>query len=274
MRLRTFNAGMMLLSFACCAAQSPLAADAPQVVKTITAHADPSFEVATIRLNPTDGGWRLQPTLDGYTGLRVTLLYLIEEAYGLYDEQRISAGPAWLKSSKFDLEAKIDVAEVPDYKKLALGRRRAMLRQLLAERFGLKLHHESKDFEAYALVPAKGGAKLVESKPAAVEEASVQGINCHVTKSARGYLKLEGCSMTALAGILRIPVQRTVVDRSGLIGRYDFELHWRPEDSPDMDGDWPSVFTALTEQLGLRLQPAKVPMDTIVIDAAEMPSGN
>jgi uncharacterized protein (TIGR03435 family) len=80
--------------------------------------------------------------------------------------------------------------------------------------------------------------------------------------------------MTDLAGILRGPVGRTVVDRSGLAGRYDFELHWRAEDSPGTDGDWPSIFTALPEQLGLKLQVAKVAVDTIAIDAAEMPSGN
>jgi uncharacterized protein (TIGR03435 family) len=147
-----------------------------------------------------------------------------------------------------------------------------MLQSLLADRFSLKVHHESKVLPIYELVVAKDGSKMKESD---FPESNTNGI---------GRLTAKGMPMADVALLLTIFVNRFVVDKTGLRGRYDFDLHWTPDswvDVPEQISRFlpekvfgPSIFTALREQLGLRLQPTKGPVDILVIDHIERPSEN
>jgi len=238
----------------------------------------PTFEVASIRQNKTNNGrWRMNFTLDGLSAFGVSLQYVIHDAYGIYDDRLWSGGPPWLNSEKFDIEAKFDSSE---FKELTLEQRRAMLQQLLADRFKLVLHHEAREFPLYALVLAKNGPKLQESKPENIQHSRLDGgAVCLIPRSKIGVVAFQGCSIHDLVSRLSssLDVGRTVVDRTGLASRYDFELHWMPDRNSttapsELSG--PSIFTALQEQLGLKLESTKGPLDTIVIDHAEMPSEN
>jgi uncharacterized protein (TIGR03435 family) len=238
------------------------------------------FDVASVRLNLTPAqGWRMSFTDDGITAKDVTLLYAIEEAYGLYDEQLWSGIQPWIKEKRFDIEARYDMEKYPH---LSLDQRRAMLRQLLAERFKLIVHHERKAFPLYALTLAKGGLKFEETKPEDLHFSSTYGPVCQVLRSNVGLTEMRGCSMAQLAlniaGWTRNELGRMIVDDTGLTGRYSFSLNWTPDTSPPSNSleaaDGPSIFTAVQEQLGLRLRSEKGVLDTIAIDYVEMPTEN
>ncbi len=231
-----------------------------------------AFDVATIRPNLASHFWRLEATPDGYTGTYVSLRKLVQEAYGVYDDKLLTGGPAWIDEDKFDLEAKFDPADVPNATKLSFRQRADMLRAVLADRFQLKVHFEKRDFPAFNLVVAKGGPKLTAT-PADKITTTVGGPSC---LHRIGQFSLQGCTMGALADSLRGPTGRTVIDQTGITGRYDFELHYTPDntpaDSPLAGG--PSIFTAVQEQLGLKLSPSTAPLDILVVDSAQKPSEN
>ncbi|HXE08589.1 MAG TPA: TIGR03435 family protein [Acidobacteriaceae bacterium] len=236
-----------------------------------------AFEVVTIKPDTNGRGWALQPTPDGYRGVNISLYKLVQEAYGIFDSKLVLGGPAWIDSEKFDLEAKFDPAAVPSAKDLNYRQRADMLRAVLADRFQLKVHFVKKDFPAYNLVVAEGGPKLTETPPDKVA-MTVSGPSCLHKRGGVGLEQLEGCTMGALADSLRYPSGRTVIDKTGLTGRYSFELHWTPDntpaDSPLADSSAPSIFTAVQEQLGLKLSPSTAPLDVLVIDSASRPSEN
>jgi uncharacterized protein (TIGR03435 family) len=238
------------------------------------------FDVASVRQNLTpEPRWRMGFTANGVSAKDVTLLYAMEEAYGLYDEQLWSGIPPWIKEKRFDIEAKYDVDKYPQ---ITLEQRKAMLQKLLAERFGLVVHHEQREFPLYELTIAKGGSKFEETKPEDLQVSSTYGPMCHHLRSKMGVTEMKGCSMAQLAqtltGWTRDELGRTIVDHTGLTGRYSFLLNWTPDsaspsNSLDAEGG-PSIFTAVKEQLGLLLHPEKGPLDTIVIDHLEMPTEN
>jgi len=202
----------------------------------------------------------------------VSLRQLIKEAYGVWDDKLLVGGSAWIDNDKFDLEAKFNPAEIPTAKDLTYRQRADMLRAVLAERFQLKVHFEKKEFPTYNLVVAKGGVKFAET-PKDKITMTVSGASC-LHRNAQFYL--QGCTMGALADSLRGPTGRTVTDKTGLTGRYDFELHYTPDntpaDSPLAGG--PSIFTAIQEQLGLKLLPSTTPLDVLVVDSTQRPSEN
>ena len=216
-------------------------------------------------------------TADGVDAVDVTLQYVIRQAYGVYDDKLWSGEPAWLGEKRFDVQARFDVSQYPN---LTREQRQAMLQKLLADRFKLVVHHETRDVPLYALVVAKQGPKIQESKPDEVHLSGLDGrAVCHLMRSSRGDLAFQGCYLKSLVTNLAfIPdVGRTVVDKTGLAGLYTFELKWTPDNpstsaSPDLSA--PSIFTALEEQLGLKLESTKGPLDTIVVDHVEMPSEN
>ncbi len=234
------------------------------------------FEVATIK--PTarnDGAWRLQPTSDGYTGMNVSLLKLISEAYGIYDPKLLIGGPAWINEDKFDLEAKFDPAEVPTGGNLNYRQRSSMLKQLLGERFHLKVHQEPREFPIFRLVVAKNGPKLALTKPEDVTK-TISGPSCLFLRGGQGFIQVQGCLVKDITGTLLYLTGRTVIDDTGLTSRYSFELHWAPEDAPadSPEASAPSIFTALQQQLGLKLEPSTAPLNVLVVDAADKPSDN
>jgi uncharacterized protein (TIGR03435 family) len=228
--------------------------------------AQPAFEVAAIKpskIEPGHSSWNTHP---GNLVMRnQTLKACLKIAYRVRDYQ-FSGGPPWLDSDRFDIEAK---ARGPANDDELL----AMLRTLLAERFQLALHHESKIGPAYALVVAKKGLKI---RP-------VGGGSGSRTNSGRGRIDGQHMSMAKLAETLSHMLDRPVLDMTGNHEYFDLKLEWtpdsatlmaKPEAEPAAAASGPSLFTALQEQLGLRLEARKAPIDILVIDRAEKPSEN
>jgi len=219
------------------------------------AKAAPQFEVASIK--PSAPGAR-GPTIYNPTRVRFAIdcispKSLIAYAYDVREFQ-ILGGPKWLGSDQYDVVAKPDGDASSE-------RILAMARGLLAERFRLALHRESKEMPVFALVSAKGGPRL---RPSAGQGPEIRG--------GRGRLIARHVTMGILAAQLADrALGRPVLDRTGIAGEFDVDLEWTPDESMDIG---PSIFTALQEQLGLRLEALKGVVEVLVIDHAERPSAN
>ncbi|HEV2324070.1 MAG TPA: TIGR03435 family protein [Terracidiphilus sp.] len=301
----------------------------------------PQFEVAAIKPHKQEGmqmraGFRLTP--DGVSMFGVPLSMLMSQAFGL-PESRILNEPEWANSDRYDIEAKVAPSEAPKLEKLTQQQRMAMLVPLLQDRFGLKFHHETKVREVYALVVDKGGPKLQPAEPdAAHAKPDSDGKPDNISPSANGNaafgrpdgggkpgdgggptkppqgalmmrmstegMTIRGVGVTTaqLAGIIGRSLGSTVVDKTGLTGKYNYTLNFAPEmgkggmggmppPPPSSEGPAsgasssedaaastpaaaPSIFTAVREQLGLKLQAKKEPVDVVVIDHIQQPSPN
>jgi uncharacterized protein (TIGR03435 family) len=260
-----------------------------------TPPATPTFDVATVKpSDPDKPGGSLMMNNDTFQTQGQTLKAIIKFAYGLNmgADQQISGGPSWVDSAKFDINAKEDPDTVAGLKKLPRDQQtdqvRLMVRGLLAERFQLKLHHETKVLPVYSLVVAKGGVKMtpvVDDPPTAdgAGPGPKTGKGHGIRMMGRGELNGMGANTAILTNVITMQPEtggRKVIDNTGLTGSYDFTLKWTPESGPAPEGGaipdpaGPSFFTALQEQLGLKLDAIKAPVDTIVIDSAVMPSSN
>jgi uncharacterized protein (TIGR03435 family) len=203
-------------------------------------------------------------------GIHITCLtpqVIVKLAYGIWEDARVLGAPDWDTTTFYNIDAKVDAAEdVAALGKLSNDQRNLMLQTLLEERFKLKVHHETKELPIYALVVAKSGSKLKEAAP---DEAQPM-----MRMKSRGEIVATGSSLRFLPNLLLREVGRTVVDKTGLTGKYDFTLQFTPLQSQTPDSTAPSIFTAIQEQLGLKLESQKAPMDTIIIDHIERPSEN
>jgi uncharacterized protein (TIGR03435 family) len=217
----------------------------------------------------------------------------MQYAYGLQTLDQVTGGPDWVKSDSFDVQAKMSDADVAEMKKLSAPeskkRSNLMLQTLLAERFKLKVHSETKQVPVYDLVVAKENSKLVDSTtdPNPPLGKGDDGKPHQGTKFLKDTSVWQAWSMENLAGFLSSPVSgagRPVMDKTGLTGTYDFPLNWsvysaRPAMPTATTGeaaapdDTTSIFGALKE-VGLKLQPATGPIDIIVIDHVERPTEN
>lgn len=250
-----------------------------------------SFEVATVK--PLDATNPHPPSVtisgDRFSATGMSVKELIKIAYDLNygADQQVSGGPPWTQSERFDIEAKEDPALGEKLQKLSSEERgkqlREMLRGLLADRFKLQIHHASTELAVYELVTAKSGSKLMPS----VAQSSPG--NAESSKKPRSWIRfagkglLEGNDADAPTLVTALSMQpeiggRLVIDRTGLTGKYDFTLKWTPDmgqgaDLPSADAG-PTLFTALQDELGLKLQPTKAPVDVIIIDHVELPSAN
>jgi bla regulator protein blaR1 len=249
----------------------------------------PEYAVATVKPAKSDEGRVMMMfTPDGISVSGVPLEFLLREAFGVGDD-RILGAPGWVKTNRFDIQAKVDGADAPTLEKLSMDQRRQMLIPLLADRFGLKFHHETKELPVYALVIAKGGSKLKES---AVPDTATDGTPPRrmTMMRGRGNIEGQGSSIENLVHVLSDQLGRTIIDKTGLAGTYDYKLNWTPDDAPPMgggpggppgadnapppDAGGPSIFAAIQEQLGLKLEPQKGPVDVVVIDRVDAPSPN
>ncbi len=232
----------------------------------------PAFSVVAIRPDKSGyGSWQGGPAPYGYSARNVPVAELIYFAYGLRCPGQLLGLPGWAGSERFDVEAKMDEDDAAAFQELSGQQQREqaalMLRPLLADRFKLKLHHETRELPVYALVVAKGGIKLKESR----EPGNLDGMGTNrgfigVRASRIGGRFLEGLSDAA---------GRIVIDRTSLTGNYDITLRWTPDGSQTSDPDAPpDLFTALQEQLGLKLVQTKAPVDVLVVDHVERPSEN
>lgn len=227
----------------------------PQSGPSSPASATPDFEVASVRVIPAgtrvctpasrSGCLSVSPSgAATFTARNVSLAILVSLAFGV-DSNRISGAP--LGSKAYDVLTKPEGDGGRTYEQLRLP-----LQHLLQERFHLTCHEETKNFPGYALVVAKGGPKL---------HASKGGSDAYIMREE---LLLQNVAMSNLAATLSFPLKCPVVDKTGLNGNYDIKLDFAPDD--DTDSPLPSIFTALRETLGLKLEKAKVPVETLVID--------
>lgn len=206
------------------------------------------------------------------------LLAFIMVAYNL-SQKPVHGNPLPGDADLYDLDAKIDPADLPATP-LSSRQLADMLQPVLADRFQLRVHHETRTLPVYLIVLAKGGLKMKESAPpASGSPASPTGTpppGCYHTSVGNGLRVERNCTTSDIRNILEGPTGRYVIDKTGLTGRYDFELHWTPDDTPadSPPAGGPSIFTAVEEQLGLKLEPSTAPIDVLVIDSAQPPSPN
>lgn len=218
-------------------------------------------------------------TGDGLYIRNEMLELLIREAYGVKSYQIIGA-PAWVNQREWEVDAKTDDAEAQKLKAMnkaeAQTERCLLLQSLLADRFKLAVHHETRIEPGFALVVAKGGPKLKEPPPNPPGQPPKPPIIMD-----NGILSFNGYPIAPLAGFLSQVMGAPVADKTGLTGKYEFTIPWKesefevtPDNSSENVDSATSIFTVLPEQLGLRLESQKLPTDVIVIDRVEEPSPN
>ena len=281
--------------------------------------ANPSFEVASVKPNKSGDGRVMMGFQPGgrYSATGITVRMLINQAYRIQPFQLLG-GPDWLGSDRFDIIAKAEGDIVPG----PTGPLPLMLRSLLADRFKLAVHTETREMPVYALVKARSDGRLgPQLTPSEVDCAAARGRGGPPPSGnpggpgAPGFrgtnppappifgdggrppcgqfvgpanIAAGGVTMAQLANLLSGRVQRIVVDRTGMTGNYDLELSWTPDQMPQgpppgalpqgvpslppIDPNGPSLFTAIQEQLGLKLESTRGPVDVVVIDRVERPT--
>jgi uncharacterized protein (TIGR03435 family) len=241
----------------------------------------PTYDVVTIRPNNSLSGSTHMSTRPGIlTFTNVTIKQMLAYAYGIR-EGLISGLPGWAESAHFDVSAKVVDPDMPVLKSLTSPQRSALLQPMLADRFGAIVHTEIKELPVYDLVLNKGGPKFKEYVPPAGEDPKKgPGLGSGSIDIHNFDMTATGIPMTSLAETLARQVDKTVIDKTGLTGKYNLELKFTP-DNARMNGqpleptdEAPSIFTALQEQLGLKLIAAKGPVVTLVVDQIKEPTEN
>jgi uncharacterized protein (TIGR03435 family) len=222
----------------------------------------PTFEVASVKIAPPRMGTERYIAMDSDPAMirysNVNLKILIAIAYS-FDSDRILGGPGWLDSQAYDVAAKIPAGVSKD-------KVPAMLQALLADRFKLAVHRESKDQRVYFLVVGEGGLKAKEAQEADSQEVQqVRGEHMPL-QIVRGGIMGRSITTGALAGALARVAGNPVIDRTGLTKQLDIDLKWTPEDD---SGDAPYLFAAIQKQLGLKLEPGRAPIEVLVVEHAE-----
>ena len=291
-REKALMAAIGIVAFATPISLRVVTAAAPQA--QLPASGPVRFDAASIKPSQApavDGnGFRISP--GHLVAVNNTVEGLVRFAYGLepVDEGAIAGGPQWIRSDRFEVEGKAEGAS-------SLPELQVMLRALLADRFALRLHEEMREREIFALVFARSDKRLgpglrptapgeaahcssIESDPAATREFTPDGMRRCAT-SARGGIRLRGRPLADLTQMLGELVGRTVIDRTGLDQRFDADLnaalnwdHLALGGVSDTLGSNAMIFTALQEQLGLKLQAARGAVRTIVIDSIEKPAAD
>lgn len=246
----------------------------------------PPFDVISVKPNKDSHGTRMQFTPDGLRGTGVTAQFLLYEGYGGINKNLVINEPAWAGTDGFDIDAKVLPADVPTLAKMTFEQRRTMFQAILTDRFKLTVHHETREMPVYILTVAKGGPKFKEYVPEEHSDGSPQRRGTMVNN---GKITSTDAQMSTLVTILSRNLGRTVIDKTGLKGDYDFTLVYNPDDGGvasaprPPDGSTPtagapdpgaSIFTALQEQMGLKLESTKAPVDVVVIDHIEKPTEN
>ncbi len=252
----------------------------------------PAFEVATIKPSQSNSGLTNYGIAEGrFRADNATTADLIKLAYDVRSDDQFEKGPDWTNSERFDIDAKIAEADAVALQKLSPTERfnqyRLMVQSLLSDRFKLKVSTRETVLPVYAMVVARNGPKLTATAPGKQHMPWLWG-------GSRGELHAASVSMGFFAGWISGRGDaggRVVVDETGLNGVYDFTLKWTPVESaasamggaatneaaasaPGIDQGGPSLLTALNEQLGLKLEPQKAPVQVLVIDRVERPSQN
>ena len=241
-----------------------------------------AFEVATIK--PTDpddvnpGRYIRMQSAHIFQVKNYTVNGLIAAAYSL-TPRAISGGPSWTESEHYEI-----IAKTPGDPRPTWDDQMAMLRQLLADRFGLTIHREKKTFPVYEITVAKGGSKLKDSTALPDESSNVTST---VHPAAAGgidyvFLPARNVTLAQFASVLqRAILDRAVVDHTGLTGRYDFDLEWTPDETqfageltPVSPDSGKPAFVPALQRLGLKIEATRAPIEAIVIDRVARPSDN
>jgi uncharacterized protein (TIGR03435 family) len=241
----------------------------------MAADANPSFEVATIKPSAPDEPGKLFGVRGAhFKTINTTLTDLITFAYGVQQKQVVGQ-PEWMDKDKWDIEAQPDVAGAPNKQQVS-----TMVQKLLADRFQLKFHKDTKELSAYVLTLTKTGNKMTagSTDPNQLPGLFFQGL---------GVLTVQNATMQDFAGLMQSAVlDRPVVDQTSLPGKWNFLLKWTPDESQfggmgvkvppptDAPDAPPPLFTAIQEQIGLKLDAGKAQVPVLVIDKVEKPSDN
>jgi uncharacterized protein (TIGR03435 family) len=255
-----------------------------------------AFDVASIRQNVDNRSdclpVQLQPTARGFHMTNCELTMAIGAAYvpttgnplGYLVEDRIAGKPGWLDHDHFDLEARISDADAAAWQDPAKRKlmAQAMMQNLLTERCKLVVHREMRDKPIYALVVGKNGPKFKASEAKNLDAIRAQHPEAIAIPNATGFfyrtpgkIEIYDASIGTVALLLSGPAGRPVVDKTGLTGRYDMQIEMSQSASATANSDQgPSVFSAVQDQLGLKLESKKNPVEILVIDHIEHPSEN
>ena len=246
----------------------------------------PQLAIASIRqVAPRDNDAMLTNFSDvGVTFRSIDIASIVHLAFSpqrslSMEDDLILGLPSWTKSERYDIEAKVENDDVAKWKALSLSQKRLALQPLLVTRFNLQFHHETRERPTYSLVVAKNGPKLRKAQHVVTNPTGTgnpDGTGDRDESTVRpGKIVLKGSSLSLLANLLSSQgLSHTVVDKTGLTELYDITLRWSPDDIGSSDASLPSLFTALKEQLGLKLEYNKNSIDVIVIDHIERPSAN
>ncbi len=241
----------------------------------MSANASPTFEVATVKpAKPDEQGKAFIVQGRRFKTINTTMNEILSFAYGVHAKQIVGA-PAWFDTEKFDIDAQPDGEGAPNDKQW-----RGMLQKLIVERCKLTFHRDKRDLSVYVLSVAKTGPKLTRSEG---DPNGLPGLSFR----AIGDLNVHNANMYDFTNLMQNAVlDRPVVDQTGLAGRYDFTLKWTPDDSQfggmgakippttDSANTPPALYTAIQEQIGLKLDAMKAPADVLIIDHVEKPSEN
>ncbi len=246
-------------------AQTPKVPVSTEKEMPMAADATPAFLVAAI--HPSDpnatGGWSFESEGRQVKCVRATVMDILSVAYGAQTRQ-IVGGPSWLSIDRYDVSGVPDAPRVPNVTQL-----RGMYQKLLTERFHLVIRREMREMPVYAMTVAKGGPHLKVADPAETMNAGNSG------NASQRILRITNMSMKDFAANLDFYEDRPVIDRTGLPGNYDFTLRWAYDVATEnATGAPPPLFTAIREQLGLRMDAVKGQAEVIVIDHVERPSEN
>jgi uncharacterized protein (TIGR03435 family) len=270
----TFTQGNNPLSMTLARSNPDTAWKIPEPPKPMAADAKAVFEVATIKpSNPAAQGKLLTVKGRQVLTINTSLSDLISYAYGLHTRQ-VVGGPSWMGSDKYDITGQPEGQGMPNQNQM-----RTMIRALLEDRFKLTTHRETRELPAYALVVAPGGPKMTknDSNPNGLPGLLFRGL---------GVLPATNATMGDFTGVMQLAVlDRPVIDRTGLQGRWDFTLTWTPDETQfasfgvriptSTDPNAPPVlFTAVQEQLGLKFDSVRAPVEVLVVDRVEKPSEN
>jgi uncharacterized protein (TIGR03435 family) len=230
---------------------------------------DPDWDVVSVKAHdPSDPSNNQSLTIKGRQFVMVnrTVQGMLLFAYGLHKKELVGA-PGWIETERWDAQGLPNIPGHP-----SLQQMQSLMRKLLEQRFGLKVHRETKELDVYAITVAKGGEKI---SPSAGDPNGTPSEN----ENSNGgvvTMRMTNMTMAELAPDLAFFLDRPAVDQTGLTGRYDLQLKWTADESKaPADGTAPpGMFTAIQEQIGLKLEPAKAPVKVLVVDSVGRPSAN
>lgn len=265
--MRIARSTLLIVSVACAASLPKIQSQEAKPLR---------FEVVSVR--PSDPKTTVPATVDilpdGIRERNNTLIWLIVYAFDAVIPGTVENEPTWVDDERFDVQAKVAPEDVPRFQALSSEQKRSMLQSVLRERFNLREHTRKKNIRIFYLKVAKDGPKLTESKPDS--SGHIQKV---MEVKPTGEFIAEGLNMSQIIGDISYFAGRPVIDHTDLKGLYQFDLKWATpkvyeEGASADDNNAPAFFTAVREQLGLKLVPAEATFDAIVIDQIQRPTPN